>query len=63
MNEGLPSRSLTVNDIHHTLLLQVTGLKHVACGEVLLLCCAKIIVFRADSEVPALVFVQYAAEN
>jgi hypothetical protein len=52
-----------IDYVHHALFLEVAGLKNVAPGEILLLGCTEIIVFRADGEVPTFVLVQDTTED
>lgn len=54
---------LTVDNIHHTLFLEIARLQNVTCRKIVLLCCTKVIVFWIDGKVTTLVFVQYATEN
>lgn len=54
---------LTIDYIHHALFFEVAGLEYVACGKILLFCCAEIIMFGVDGEMSALVLVQDATED
>lgn len=52
-----------VHEIDNTILMYITGLQDIGGGEVLLLCCAVEILRRSNTEVPAFVLIEHAAED
>jgi hypothetical protein len=52
-----------IDYVHHALFLEVAGLKNVTAWQILLLCCAEIVILRADGKVPTFVLVQDTTEN